>query len=45
MKSQNPYIHLIRAMWHYAPDKKLFFWMFTFSILGRIIWVAEPYVF
>lgn len=45
MKSQNPYIHLIRAMWHYAPDKKLFFLMFSFSIIARVIRVAEPYVF
>jgi ATP-binding cassette subfamily B protein len=32
-------------MWHYAPDKKLFFWMITFSIIGRTIRIAEPYVF
>ena len=40
----NPYIYLLKKMWHYAPDKKLVVWMFLFSVISKLLRLLEPRV-
>ncbi len=42
---KNPYIHLFLQLRRLAPDKKLFFRMLIFSVIGKLLWLTEPYRF